>query len=190
MSTLTFQIAGEFIESDEKVYFAENFDLYFYKVPVSAKTTKNITNAFHHITPTELETKAVNEREFMLYECKPDIQTIAFHLPDTDVAIPIDLVEEHITKLTRMYMQTATAGNDAIKTLLSPTEEHTVEGMDDIIAIHDTPQHEFTIEGLEGIDLDKLMIADLSGPIQSMVDFKNQLKPADVDEDDVENIVM
>jgi hypothetical protein len=189
MSTLILQIAGEFIETDEKIYFADNFDLYFYKVPVSEQTNKNITNAFQFISSSELETNVVNDREFMRYECKADMKTESYLIETTDIVVPTELIHEHITRLTNMYMHTASAGSRAIKTLISPTEEHDVEGIDDIIAIHDGPPQEFTVEGLEGIDLVKLM-ADLPKPPQELLNFKNQLKMVDVDEDDVENIVM
>ncbi len=197
MSTITFQIAGEFIESDKSVYYADNFDLYFYETDTSDNAPSIITKSFCFISAKELEeNKLYSSKEFMLYESKADIKTVTYDLDHTNIQVPAELVEENICKLTDMYMKTANEGKKVIKELISPTEDYDIEGIADIINISDLHQNEGTANaeptGMEDINFEKLsvlskMVSDIPNDLKG---FKDQLKMNDVDEDDVENIVM
>ena len=166
MSTLTLQIAGEFIESDKIVYFADNFDLYFYEIPFNKEKHKDITLSLQFITDEELENnKLESGKEFMRYEYKANIKTVDFDLKTTNVAVPPSLVEEHIEKLTRMLKQSVEFSSSSID---------------------ETPDTDKLLKMSSNM-------STFETPMSVLKDFKNQLNLDDKtieEENDVENIVM
>lgn len=168
MSVLNLQIAGEFIESDKKVYFADNFDLYFYENSFDKEQYKDIILSLQFITDIELENnKLESGEEFMRYECKADIETINFDLKTTNIAVPPSLVEEHIEKLTSMFKESVESSTDAL---------------------NDAPD-------TDKLSMISSNMSALEIPMSMLNDFKKQLviddvAKDDVSEDDVENIVM
>lgn len=107
MSSIVLQEAGQFIESDEKIYFSDKFALYFYKIPNNGE---NITNSFHYISEDNYEKcKVEDNREFMLYECNPNMIESTYNLENTNIVLPPEAVDECIEKFHQLFA-------DAIKT--------------------------------------------------------------------------
>lgn len=187
MSTIELQVAGEFTESDKKIYYADKHDLYFYRTKVSIQDT-NITDSFHFLTSKEVEGCRLDSgEEFMLYESKPDIAVETYKIDNTNIVVPVELVEEHIAKWTRMFDQMSKMGKDNCKVLIDETDDTIkCEGVDDILNINDLDNMEAIAEGIDDIP----NIQELANMIKELPEKLNIKQLPLVDEDDIENIVM
>ena len=117
--SIVLQEAGQFIESDEKVYFAHNFALYFYKI---ANEGENITNSFKYISEEEYENKKANNLEFMLYECNPNLIENTYNLENTNIVLPPEAVDDCIEKFHQLFAD-AVKTADSIKELVNDPQK-------------------------------------------------------------------
>ena len=118
--SIVLQEAGQFIESEEKIYFAHNFALYFYKVP---NVGEKITNSFHYISEEEYaDCKIGNMREFMLYDATPSLVDTAYNMETTNVILPPEAVDDCIEKFHTMFFD-AIKSAQALEKMVSDPEK-------------------------------------------------------------------
>lgn len=99
--SIVLQEAGEFIASDEKVYFAHNFALYFYR---TENVGKNITDSFHFISEEEYaDCKVEGEREFLVYDNTIGLIEHTYSMETTNVFLPPNAVDDCIEKFHSMF---------------------------------------------------------------------------------------
>ena len=123
--SITFQEAGEFVNTQGKVYFSDKFALYFYNVALDP-SEPIITNSFQYITEEEYGVhRLFNGEEFFLYENDPCLKEVTFDMSVTNVKIPVEAVEECIDRFTEMFstVVTASKGIDDMKRLNLVDEE-------------------------------------------------------------------
>ena len=99
--SIVLQEAGEFIATNEKVYFAHNFALYFYK---TTNVGKNITNSFHYISEEEYaDCKVEDEREFLVYNNTIGLSEHTYNLETTNIFLPPNAIDDCIEKFHSMF---------------------------------------------------------------------------------------
>ena len=186
MSIITLQTAGEFLECDRKVYYADNFNMYFYRNEVSDESPENVTNSFHFITDEEIKNHKTLYGEFLLYEGKADIVLTTYQLGDTNIKIPVELIEEHILKLTSMYEISAQIGKNTIDEMFTniPNNNCSSSKIDKSIQMPDDQHTTDIMENLEKLTQDISVSSNL-------MQFKNQLYISENNnKDEIENIIL
>lgn len=121
--SIVLQEAGCFIESSEKIYFAHNFALYFYKIPT--KDDDKITNSFHYITEEEYEKNVIQgTREFMLIKDSVSLPEFTFDMEFTNIILPPQAVDDCIAKFQTLFADALTSAQ-LIEKLANDTEKMT-----------------------------------------------------------------